>query len=913
VSDTEWRWADPSGQQRLLRTDELRAALASGQLAPNTPVWREGWTEWRPAQDVPELVTKPASNGAAHDVPAPPLAMMAAQRAFEATPLIDTTPGTPAAAAAANARKGTVPPPPPTYVPTPASTQLAPPPPPPSSPRASSIPTAPVVPVAPASSPRPSGGKLPPDASAGLAALDLQVARAKTKDLDAPSAPRPSDPHERATAIPGEPKPPPMAIASLVKSAPPPPLPARATSRPPPPKSKAPPKPLSRPPTPPPVKSAPPEMIEELSGSVLLADRSGSNSAITELSGSMLLPDLSAAVSPAQALQAVRAAEELTGSFLVDAGSTGALPSVESTGKILAAKAAARAPFAADPPDQTATVPKVIVPPDEAATVVIPPVGATPPPSTAHTGPAVPAAGAFTPPVPSVTASRAMQPVAEPLMVAPPAVAPEYAALPTFVGVPPPPDALVRQQEEFEASLPKVEVASERAPAVAPVVAPVAEYAPSEPLPPPERSTARLHDFREISRDPRAKYIVPAVGVFGLVVMIGVIGLVVGVLRKKPSEEPEPVATTADTSPTANVATVASAPSPNPASAPAAAPASPGAACALAGAAHVVAPRAVVQSGVEANVVGGHIALGFATRDRDGIAVEVDPSSLAATRTARAHVHAPDVIRRLVPVLTGETFGASADVDHAGDFLAGRRTVAAPAPFDLGFGGGGLSWAPHRSSEADLVWTLDGDAPVEAVRAAPLDPAHDDAGWAIAFRRGTSIYAGAVGGGATRTPKGPLVSVAGLGAQVGSPAIAAQDGAVVVAWADRAQPSDPWSLRWMRFAPGDATADAKGFVPSEGGLGEHAMSPAIAAAGSGRFVLAWTEGPVSNHQVRAQTITAGGVPIGVAMSISDSGVNAGQAQVAIRPDGRGVVAYLASSGGGPKAPYEVLATPIACP
>jgi hypothetical protein len=117
----------------------------------------------------------------------------------------------------------------------------------------------------------------------------------------------------------------------------------------------------------------------------------------------------------------------------------------------------------------------------------------------------------------------------------------------------------------------------------------------------------------------------------------------------------------------------------------------------------------------------------------------------------------------------------------------------------------------------------------------------------------------------------------------------------------------------MRFTPGDATADAKGFVPSEGGLGEHAMSPAIAAAGSGRFLLAWTEGPVSNHQVRAQTITAGGVPIGVAMSISDSGVNAGQAQVAILPDGHGVVSYLASSGTGPKAAYEVLATPVACP
>jgi hypothetical protein len=49
------------------------------------------------------------------------------------------------------------------------------------------------------------------------------------------------------------------------------------------------------------------------------------------------------------------------------------------------------------------------------------------------------------------------------------------------------------------------------------------------------------------------------------------------------------------------------------------------------------------------------------------------------------------------------------------------------------------------------------------------------------------------------------------------------------------------------------------------------------------------------------------------MAISDSGVNAGQSQLAILPDGHGVVAYLASSGAAPKASYEVLATPIVCP
>ena len=80
-----WRWADPGGQQRRVRTDELRAALSAGLIAPNTPVWRSGWTEWQPAHDVPELTSSAlsAANGVVQNIPPPPLAMLAAQREYE--------------------------------------------------------------------------------------------------------------------------------------------------------------------------------------------------------------------------------------------------------------------------------------------------------------------------------------------------------------------------------------------------------------------------------------------------------------------------------------------------------------------------------------------------------------------------------------------------------------------------------------------------------------------------------------------------------------------------------------------------------------------------------------------------------------------------------------------------------------
>jgi len=57
-SGEKWRWADPQGIQRVLHSDELRSALASGALPPYTLVWREGMSEWQPAYLVAELATR---------------------------------------------------------------------------------------------------------------------------------------------------------------------------------------------------------------------------------------------------------------------------------------------------------------------------------------------------------------------------------------------------------------------------------------------------------------------------------------------------------------------------------------------------------------------------------------------------------------------------------------------------------------------------------------------------------------------------------------------------------------------------------------------------------------------------------------------------------------------------------------
>src|SRR4051812_18821680 len=114
MSNDMWRWADPNGQQRTVRLDELRAPISSGLIAPNTPGWEEGWAQWQPAHDVPELSTSAvsAANGVVPNIPPPPLAVVAVQHEFEAKAAQSFHPPPPAA-------KGQEPPPPPNYVPVP--------------------------------------------------------------------------------------------------------------------------------------------------------------------------------------------------------------------------------------------------------------------------------------------------------------------------------------------------------------------------------------------------------------------------------------------------------------------------------------------------------------------------------------------------------------------------------------------------------------------------------------------------------------------------------------------------------------------------------------------------------------------------------------------------------------------------
>ncbi len=478
---------------------------------------------------------------------------------------------------------------------------------------------------------------------------------------------------------------------------------------------------------------------------------------------------------------------------------------------------------------------------------------------------------------------------AEPVKAAEPEK-PAEPALKTLIGVP----ALEPEAKKSETkSEPPPKTKSEAPPKTKSEPPPKKrEVTASDPPPAPlaiQRS--RLPEpLRAIIEGPRPRLIAFA-SATGLVLLI-FIGVIIRAISSSSSSET--TTTSASASATQSAAPVDS--SALLASATASASATPPPpkpiSCSVSGEAHVVSPRAVVASGIEIVAVDSLVALGFAKTATAAMTIELDPTTMSATGAHSSD--ARDTIKRVTPMASGKM---AIDIDSRGDAIRGRRLVG---EYDVGAKSGELVWAPHGTSKTKALWKLGGDAPVEATRGAA-----SDGSIAIAYRYDGAIWVG-LAKGAELTPAGP-VHVAGLGPQIGSPAIAMAGGKVIVAWADRADKSAPWGLRWFVWTEGTDPV-AQSFAVPTGGLGENVMSPNLTALADGSFLLVWTEGPMGGQQVRAHVLANDGTPRGNTIEVSGAGVHAGQGCAAVLPDGRGVIAFLSAA-----APaFEVRATGIRC-
>ena len=321
-------------------------------------------------------------------------------------------------------------------------------------------------------------------------------------------------------------------------------------------------------------------------------------------------------------------------------------------------------------------------------------------------------------------------------------------------------------------------------------------------------------------------------------------------------------------------------------------------ACALAGERRTIAPKALAASGLEVVALGNEIAVGLAATPNEATLEILDPSN--ASTATRVLARSNDAIRRVLP-LSRTT--ATLDVDRKKDPLHARRTILGEPPLDVGAIDDGIAAAAHKTDKATKLWALpQANVPVEQMRGDVL-PAGK--GYAIAFRQGGTVYAGAFGGDPP-APLAPLVHVDGLGPTGGAPVVAASGERVMIAWSDRAQPTETWHLRTATFKIGDADAQPHAFNTPPGGLGEQTMSPDLTSLGAGRFLLLWTEG-TTTHQVRGAVLEEGSVTS--AFAVSPDGVDAGQGQAAVLEDGRGAAAYLSSTSPGF---YEAVAAPLKC-
>jgi len=882
--DTEWRWADPSGQQRLVRIDELLAALAGGVIAPNTPVWRYGWKHWKPAYEVPELTSSAlaSANGVVPNIPPPPLFMVAVQHDYEDKSGPQPKP-----------EPRTEPPPPPQYVPSVPPERA------PIAPTRASMSAATggrtgalAQPATMAgigflpSSPQPERdapqvnkkaqrssvpddaawdtGKSDPTSGAAAVAPHEGVMDAKTViDLvalnpidfdDMPPPSGPSHPTMHGTPV-------------LAQPALPPPPPLRASSLP----------PSSLPPS----SLAPPTLVD--------GGGAGLNpSYLPKTTLRSANPALSVSSRPPPPLRKRQ-------TLLIYGGAPHGEPAVP-TGSADHPSINVPAPGAQAPKAVTQAPPWAENWQDLAPTI--------PKPGSGHLGPMRPLADS----IEEITGAVLLPP--EENSADPASAKQDLDDLSASHVIP---DATDDDPAPVAAAVPDPSelptLFKQPAPvATAPVPAdpspePIAEVPASSP------SRRIVHDLSEIWNEPKKRWMV-VVGLGGLLVLaLGVLALGLSLFRGPPAEavREAPSASAAPVSSVPAAATPSAEPAP-PASTAASVtePTTTGtssAPCAIGGGPHVIAPKAQIRIGVEALASQNHLALGFVTGDKDGFAVALESSSLAALSTAKQHAH--ESIRRVVPVTApGKAVALAADVERKTDKIQGARTVGGSVPFVLGSAEGKLAWGTHPSDAPHPLWPLEGDGSAEALRAVPFE----SGGFAVAFRQGAAIYLGVLN--ADKTPNGALVRVAGLGPQIGSPALATSGKTALVAWADRASASDAWGVRFLEWKRGEPPGDARSFPIPPGGLGEQAMSPGLAGLSGGRFLLAWTEGPVASHQIRAETLGATGEVLGSPMTISAEGVNAGQGQVAVLPDGKGLVVYLASPAG---STAEVVATPIACP
>jgi hypothetical protein len=153
-------------------------------------------------------------------------------------------------------------------------------------------------------------------------------------------------------------------------------------------------------------------------------------------------------------------------------------------------------------------------------------------------------------------------------------------------------------------------------------------------------------------------------------------------------------------------------------------------------------------------------------------------------------------------------------------------------------------------------------------------------GYAVAIRRAGKGGAVSVGyldeDGNKKTELGEVRSDGG---STGTPALAANETSLLVAFAVRATASAPWSIAAGVSGLGESPRIAAKLALRGGGPGGDRTAPTVGALGGGRWLVQWTEGSAGNRVARAEVLDEALAPLAAAPNLSPEGASAGQGVV----------------------------------
>jgi hypothetical protein len=325
------------------------------------------------------------------------------------------------------------------------------------------------------------------------------------------------------------------------------------------------------------------------------------------------------------------------------------------------------------------------------------------------------------------------------------------------------------------------------------------------------------------------------------------------------------------------------------------------------GASRLVASRAQIAAGLDVAALDSGFAVGLASTPREATGLRLGGVGMRVLETLR--VKAPASVAH-VAVDQGRDDDADAmDIRYdQGDVrtVAGFRTSD---PFRLIHRQGAISAVLDESTGHSTVkplWVVPPSrplAPAKPVADVLRAAARDDGGAVVALRRASTLWVGVVD--ATIAPAGPLVSIPRKTSSLGAPALATWGGGGAVAWAEKPLGEHDWVVVVASFSPDGEGESALVDVRVIG----KGMSPTLAELPDGDLLLAHSDGPAGAHRVVASRLGRDLEPRGRPVVVSPEAVNAGQPSLAVRADGRALIAFFAAARG--RSP-SVHATALAC-